>query len=110
MEFTQTVTSRILENLEGEEKEEHLETMRFNLDPPGLLDASSLISRQPQKPPDISFRRVMLDYVKMETEYNCSKDVLAKLKKGLEVEGVGEVFPSVVTYYFRQRTLPWTGM
>ena len=58
MEFTQTVTNRILENLDGAEKEEHLQSMR----------------------------RVMMDYVKMESEYNCSKDVLAKLKKGLEAE------------------------
>ena len=58
MDFTQMVTGRILENLEGPEREEHLQQMR----------------------------RVMMDYVKMEAEYNCSKDVLAKLKKGLEAE------------------------
>jgi len=58
MDFTQMVTNRILENLEGEEKEEQLDQMR----------------------------RVMMDYVKMEAEYNCSKEVLYKLKKGLESE------------------------
>jgi len=58
MDFTHMVTGRILENLEGPEREEHLQQMR----------------------------RVMMDYVKMEAEYNCSKDVLAKLKKGLESE------------------------
>jgi len=58
MDFTQMVTNRILENLEGEEKEEQLDQMR----------------------------RVMMDYVKMEAEYNCSKEVLFKLKKGLESE------------------------
>jgi len=47
MDFTQMVTNRILENLEGEEKEEQLDQMR----------------------------RVMMDYVKMEAEYNCSKEV-----------------------------------
>jgi hypothetical protein len=58
MDFTQTVTSRILENLEGAEQEEHLAAMR----------------------------QVMIDYVRMEAEYNCSKDVLVLLKKGLEAE------------------------
>jgi len=58
MDFTQTVTKRILENLEGQEKDEQLEAMR----------------------------RVMLDYVKMEAEYNCSKEVLGTLKKSLEAE------------------------
>jgi len=46
MDFTQMVTNRILENLEGKEKEEQLDQMR----------------------------RVMMDYVKMEAEYNCSKE------------------------------------
>ena len=58
MLFTQTVTKRILENLEGGEREEQLEAMRL----------------------------VMLDYVKMEAEYNSSKEVLAKLRKRLEAE------------------------
>jgi len=58
MDFTKTVTRRILDNLEGGEKDEHLEQMK------GIL----------------------LDYIKMENEYNTSKKVLAKLKKGLEVE------------------------
>ena len=58
MEFTSTVTKRILENLEGEEKEEQLNTMR----------------------------NILTDYIKMENEYNTSKNILAKLKKGIELE------------------------
>lgn len=58
MEFTHTITKRILENLDGEDKDKQLEAMQ----------------------------KVMLDYVRMEAEYNTSKDVLAKLKKGLELE------------------------
>ena len=58
MEFTNTVTKRILDNLDGEEKEEQLDIMR----------------------------NILTDYIKMEKEYNTSKFVLAKLKKGLENE------------------------
>ena len=58
MEFTNTVTKRILDNLEGDEMAEQLNTMR----------------------------NILTDYIKMENEYNTSKTVLAKLKKGLEVE------------------------
>eukprot|EP00092_Neocalanus_flemingeri_P023142 GFUD01025093.1.p1 GENE.GFUD01025093.1~~GFUD01025093.1.p1 ORF type:complete len:213 (+),score=73.93 GFUD01025093.1:62-700(+) len=58
MEFTSKVTRKILENLEGEERHEQLEIMR----------------------------NIMTDYIKMENEYNTSKKVLAKLKKGLEAE------------------------
>ena len=58
MEFTSKVTRKILENLEGEEKQEQLDIMR----------------------------NIMTDYIKMENEYNTSKKVLAKLKKGLEAE------------------------
>ena len=58
MEFTNTVTKRILDNLEGEEKEEHLDMMR----------------------------NIQTNYIKMESEYNTSKNVLARLKKGMELE------------------------
>ena len=58
MEFTNTVTKRILDNLEGEEKDNQLDIMR----------------------------NILSDYIKMEIEYNTSRTVLAKLKKGLEVE------------------------
>ena len=58
MEFTSKVTRKILDNLEGEERDEQLDLMRS----------------------------IMTDYIKMENEYNMSKKVLAKLKKGLEAE------------------------
>eukprot|EP00092_Neocalanus_flemingeri_P015864 GFUD01017174.1.p1 GENE.GFUD01017174.1~~GFUD01017174.1.p1 ORF type:complete len:213 (-),score=68.13 GFUD01017174.1:270-908(-) len=58
MEFTNTVTKRILDNLEGQEREEQLDIMK----------------------------NIQTDYIRMEHEYNTSKHVLAKLKKGLEVE------------------------
>ena len=52
------IRDRILDNLEGEERDEQLNMMRG----------------------------IMTDYIKMENEYNMSKNVLAKLKKGLEAE------------------------
>merc|ERR1712130_654305 len=58
MEFTSKVTRKILDNLEGDERDEQLNLMRG----------------------------IMTDYIKMENEYNMSKKVLAKLKKGLEAE------------------------
>jgi len=58
MEFTNKVTKKILENLDEDEQSEQLEIMKT----------------------------VMKDYIKMEHEYNVSKKVLSKLKKGLEVE------------------------
>ena len=58
MEFTTKVTRKILDNLEGGERDEQLDIMR----------------------------NIMTDYIKMENEYNISKKVLAKLKKGLEAE------------------------
>ena len=58
MEFTNKVTNRILQNLDEDEQEEQLALMR----------------------------EVMKDYIKMEHQYNVSKTVLGKLKKGLEVE------------------------
>ena len=58
MEFTNKVTTKILQNLDEEEQEEQLAIMR----------------------------EVMRDYIKMEHQYNVSKTVLGKLKKGLEVE------------------------
>jgi len=60
MEFTNKVTKKILENLDEDEKEEQLEIMRS----------------------------IMKNYIKMEHEYKVSKDVLAKIKKGLEVGSV----------------------
>ena len=58
MEFTNKVTKKILENLDEDEQAEQLEIMR----------------------------EVMKEYIKMEHEYNISKTVIGKLKKGLEVE------------------------
>merc|ERR1712228_672066 len=58
MEFTTKVARKILENLEGDEQEEQMSVMK----------------------------NIMLDYIKMENEYNISKRVLGKLKKGLEAE------------------------
>jgi len=58
MEFTSTVVKRILENLDGEEKEEQLNMMRT----------------------------ILTDYIKMENDYNTSKIILAKLKKGIELD------------------------
>ena len=58
MEFTSTVTKKILENLEGEEREEHLNMMKT----------------------------VMTDYIKMENDYTTSKNVLDKMKKGIEMD------------------------
>ena len=58
MEFTNKVTQKILENLDEDEQAEQLEIMR----------------------------EVMKEYIKMEHDYNVSKTVLSKLKKGLEVE------------------------
>ena len=58
MEFTNKVTKKIMENLDEEEQAEQLEIMR----------------------------EVMKEYIKMEHEYNVSKTVIGKLKKGLEVE------------------------
>ena len=58
MEFTNKVAKKILENLDEDEQAEQLQIMRD----------------------------VMKEYIKMEHEYNVSKTVLGKLKKGLEVE------------------------
>jgi len=58
MDFTNTVTQRIIENLEGYEREEHLNNMK----------------------------KIMADYLKMEHEYNTARSVIARLKKGLEAE------------------------
>jgi len=58
MDFTNTVTQRIMENLEGEERDEHLKNMRS----------------------------IMVDYLKMEHEYNTARKVIASLKKDLEAE------------------------
>ena len=58
MELTRKVTKKILENLDGDERDEQLEVMK----------------------------NIMGDYIKMENEYNISKKVLAKLKKGIEAE------------------------
>ena len=75
MDFTQMVTNRILENLEGEEKEEQLDQMRRRVD---------WWWHQPNWNWNVVKQcfwanllyRVMMDYVKMEAEYNCSKEVL----------------------------------
>ena len=58
MEFTNKVTKKILKNLDEDEQEEQLAMMRDT----------------------------MRNYIRMEYEYKISKDVLAKIKKGLEVE------------------------
>ena len=58
MEFTSTVAKRIIENLEGEEKEEQLNMMRT----------------------------ILTDYITMENDYNTSKNILAKIKKGIELD------------------------
>ena len=58
MEFTNKVTKKIMENLDEDEQSEQLEIMR----------------------------NIMKDYIKMEHEYNVSKKVLARIKKGIEVE------------------------
>jgi len=58
MDFTNTVTQRIMENLEGDERDEHLNNMRS----------------------------IMVDYLKMEHEYNTARKVIASLKKDLEAE------------------------
>ncbi len=50
MDFTNTVTQRIMENLEGEERDEHLNNMRS----------------------------IMVDYLKMEHEYNTARKVIAR--------------------------------
>ena len=58
MEFTNKVAAKLLETLDDDDKDEQMDVMRT----------------------------IMKDYIKMEHEYNVSKQVLAKLKKGLEVE------------------------
>merc|ERR1740128_431222 len=45
----------------------------------------NVCSYKPQEQLEI-MRNIMTDYIKMENEYNTSKKVLAKLKKGLEAE------------------------
>ena len=58
MEFTNKVAAKLLETLDDDDKDQQMDVLRT----------------------------IMKDYIKMEHEYNVSKDVLAKLKKGLEVE------------------------
>ena len=43
-----------------------------------------------ENPPELGFCRVMMDYVKMEAEYNCSKEV--RLRLILKPQGTGFYF------------------
>merc|ERR1719219_1690228 len=58
MEFTNKVSKKILENLDGDERAEQLGVMR----------------------------RIMKDYIKMEHQHNISKTVLEKIRRGLDLE------------------------
>ena len=58
MDFTGTITKRILENLDGDDKESQLSIMR----------------------------QIQADYIKMENEYNVSKKIISEFKKAMEAE------------------------
>lgn len=58
MNFVTTVTRRILENLEGQEREQELEKMR----------------------------ETMEQYIVMKIHYHAGRDVLERIKKGLDIE------------------------
>lgn len=58
MEFTSKVYTKILENLEGEERQRELANMK----------------------------KIMKDYIKLEHEHTVSKDVIEKIHRGLELE------------------------